>query len=214
MAQPNTAAVAGERAVGVAADQHRGEHRGREARAAGSWGRTPRWSSHQVPAPRAGSRATIAAVSRTAPIRVTVRQAILLARAARTSAGRGAVPSAPAGGSHTATASTSSVTQAVPGPHPAVAGVELVQAGQPLHAPVVGQRPAGPAGVGQGDGEGRPRCGGRRAARPAGRRGPPRAGKSIRRMVGRRAVTATIRPPVRAHQTARADAREDDGTQR
>ena len=34
-----------------------------------------------------------------------------------------------------------------------MAPVELVQAGQPLHPAVVGQRPPRPPGVGQGDGE-------------------------------------------------------------
>ena len=67
---------------------------------------------------------------------------------------QGAVPAAPAGGSQTATAETSSVTHAVRVETPRCAGVELVQAGEPLHPAVVGQRPAGPARVGEGDGEG------------------------------------------------------------
>ncbi len=46
------------------------------------------------------------------------------------------------------------MTQARPRRDAPVPGVELVQPGEPLHPAVVGQRPAGPARVGQGDGQG------------------------------------------------------------
>ena len=105
------------------------------------------------------------------------------------------------------------MTQAVRVATPAVPGVELVQPGQPLHPAVVGQRPAGPARVGQGDGEGGGDPG------HVALLGRPDVGALLVRVVdpldGRTAGGHARHSTTRGTLTAdRADAGEDDGTQR
>ena len=192
--------------------QHRREHGRRQALRRRDVGRTPRWASHQCGsagrAPRSARRSS--------------RRRRTSGRPPGTAApGRAPRPRRPAGercrrgGSQTATASTSSVTQAVPRGDAAVPGVELVQAGEPLHPAVVGQRPAGPAGVGQGDGQGGGDPG------DVALLGEPDVGSLLVRVVDPldggtargHALHSTTRAPNNPPDRTR-EHREDDGTQR